>query len=222
MSTQKLPHFKNYSWTTKCATMGRKCLQKLLTFLSLALKQKDLLNCKKQTCQKQAICNYQKLIWEKKKSFIAFNWGKVQPKCDQLKFNSQIYNGHGLRRKKKEKPNQGSCFLARNSTCTKQDVILWHSSELLRLISGFLMDLPSSLLSKLSKGCLQQVRLSDTGAVLLSLGGILFYFVLELLEWPLYVKRCSGGSAEVSTLEVHLKRLTLPNYRWVDGEGGAV
>lgn len=47
MSTQKLPHFKNYSWTSKRATMGRRCLQKLLTFLSLALKWKDLLNSKK-------------------------------------------------------------------------------------------------------------------------------------------------------------------------------
>lgn len=64
MSTQKLPHFQNCSWTSNCATMGRKrkCLQKLLTFLSLALKWDGLWNSEKNTCQKRGNMELSKIL----------------------------------------------------------------------------------------------------------------------------------------------------------------
>lgn len=124
MSTQKLPHFKNCSWTSNCATMGRKrkCLQKLLTFLSLALKWDDLWNSEKYTCQKRGNRELSKILKAKKPLPLI----GIMCNINLISLNStaeyimDIRKGKRKKKKRKPKsPKQGSWLLAKYSTCTK-------------------------------------------------------------------------------------------------------
>lgn len=106
MSTQKLPHFQNCSWTSNCATMGRKrkCLQKLLTFLSLALKWDDLWNSEKYTCQKRGNRELSKILKEKKKTFLPLIG--IMCSINLISFNSTAEYITDIRKGKKKKKNQ--------------------------------------------------------------------------------------------------------------------